>query len=87
VAGRDPSQIAPLLSGGPTAAIARALRLNRAVDPAAEAVRRAKMLLFAPQALEGRQSAAPKPTKARKRSKQAAPKAGIIPTNLTQTLR
>jgi hypothetical protein len=80
----DPSQIAPLLSGGPTAKLAKALRLNRAVNPAAEAIRRAKMLLFAPQALMGQQSAAPK---ARTGSKQAPLVAGIIATNLTKTLK
>lgn len=82
----DPAQIAPLLSGGPTAKLAKALRLNRAVNPAAEAVRRAKMLLFAPGALTGQQSAPP--AVARKAGRQARPKAGgIIPTDLTQTLR
>lgn len=71
----DPSQIAPLLQGGPTGRRARALRLTLAVNPAAEAVRRAKMLLFAPQALLGRNAPA------------AADTAGPIATTLTQTLR
>ena len=49
----DPSEINPLLSGGPTGKRAKALRRTQAIDPAAEAIRRAKMLLFAPHTLTG----------------------------------
>lgn len=80
----DPSQIAPMLSGGPTGKMKRALRLTRAVDPAAEAVRRAKMLLFAPGALTGRQSRAPRQER---QASRRAPAAGIIATTLTKTLK
>ncbi len=81
----DPSQIAPILEGGPTGRAAKALRMTRAVDPAAEAVRRAKMLLFAPAALTGEQAASPETGPASPRRRKA--KAGPIPTTLTQTLR
>ena len=80
----DPSEIRPLLSGGPTGKRAKALRRTRAVDPAAEAIRRAKMLLFAPHALTGRQAKAPA---ARRRGSRRAPAASIIPTTLTETLK
>jgi len=64
----DPSEIDPLLSGGPTGARAKALRRTRAVHPAAEAIRRAKMLLFAPHALTGKRAPAPKPMPAVRRT-------------------
>ncbi len=80
----DPSQIAPMLSGGPTGQMKKALRLTRAVDPAAEAVRRAKMLLFAPGALTGKQSPAPRQ---KRQPSPKSPAAGIIPTTLTKTLK
>jgi hypothetical protein len=80
----DPSEISPLFSGGPTGTRAKALRRTRAVNPAAEAVRRAKMLLFAPHALAGSQAPAPKK---QPRGARRAPTADIIPTALTETLK
>jgi hypothetical protein len=80
----DPSEISPLLSGGPTGTRAKALRRTRAVDPAAEAIRRAKMLLFAPHALTGARATAPK---TRQKAARGGPTAGIIPTALTETLK
>src|SRR5688572_29301051 len=80
----DPSEISPLFSGGPTGSRAKALRRTRAVNPAAEAIRRAKMLLFAPHALTGSQAKAPK---AQGKGLRRAPTAGIIPTALTETLK
>ena len=56
----DPSQIVDVLSGGPTGRVPVRLRRARAIDPAAAAIRQAKMLLFAPAALTGGQAAAPK---------------------------
>ena len=56
----DPTEIAGLLSGGPTGRVPVRLRRTRAIDPAAAAIRQAKMLLFAPGALTGKQAAAPK---------------------------
>jgi hypothetical protein len=56
----DPSEIAGALAGGPTARVPKRLRRARAIDPAAAAVRQAKMLLFAPAALTGGQADAPK---------------------------
>ena len=81
----SPSELAPLFSGGPTGRLGKALLLNLAVDPAAEAIRRARMLLFAPGVLLGRQATAPAP--ARTTARQQPIEAGIIPTNLTQTLK
>lgn len=80
----DPSEINPLLSGGPTGKRAKALRRTRAVNPAAEAIRRAKMLLFAPHALKGSQARRPK---AKPKGSRAGLTAGIIPTALTETLK
>lgn len=51
----DPSQVSTILSGGPVAQRVK-LRRTRAVNPAAAAVRQAKMLLFAPQVLVGEQA-------------------------------
>ncbi|MBM3678370.1 MAG: hypothetical protein FJW96_10890, partial [Actinobacteria bacterium] len=79
----DPSQIGPLLSGGPTGKKAKALRRVRAIDPAA-AIRHAKMLLFAPGALVGEQAA---PPRAAEGTGARPPKADVIPTTLTQTLK
>ena len=81
----DAAQIAPLLAGGPTGGRAKALRRTRAVNPAAEAVRRAKMLLFASHALTGKQARAPKKERGKPRGKSV--KASIIPTALTDTLK
>ena len=64
----------------------RALAL--AVDPAAEAVRRAKVLLFSPVVLSGGQANAPE---ARRRSprggRSATPTMTVIPTQLPGTLK
>src|SRR5690606_31365541 len=84
----DPDAVAPPLKG-PGGRLGKALRLARAVDPAAAAVRRAKMLLFAPGALTGRQSSdrdiTRKPKKARGRARREVT-AEVIPTELTETL-
>ena len=61
------------------------LSRTQAVDPSAEAVRRAKMLLYAPRALEGTQAQAPAPIKLAKGEPAAA--VTIIPTTLTETLK
>ncbi len=81
----DPTQIGPLLSGGPTGTRAKALRRTRAIDPAAEAIRRAKMLLFAPHALTGKQ--APAPWRLRTAPRRTRQIARIIPTTLTAVLK
>jgi hypothetical protein len=81
----DPDQIAPILAGGPSGRIARALRRTRAVDPAAEAARRAKMLLFAPEALTGEQAAPPSRRRAKGGPRTVT--ADVIPTTLTETLK
>jgi hypothetical protein len=90
----DPSQIATVLSGGPTGRGATALRRKRAIDPAAAAVRHAKMLLFAPASLTGKAAPPPVPAKrarGRKPVKRAAgPKplaSQTIPSPLTDTLK
>jgi len=84
----DPSEIDPLLSGGPTGTRAKALRRTRAVHPAAEAIRRAKMLLFAPHALTGKRAPAPKPMPAvRRTGSRRTLKADVINTKLTKTLK
>jgi hypothetical protein len=80
----DPSAISGVLSGGPTGRVPVRLRRTRAVDPAAAAIRRAKMLLFAPTALTGEQ--APAPTRAVATSRRP-PTADVIPTELTETLK
>jgi Peptidase family S41 len=81
----DPNQIAAPPSGGPAGRQRKALRRTRAVDPAAEATRRAKMLLFAPHALNDQQASAPAP--AGRRSGKRRWTADIIATQLTQTLK
>jgi Peptidase family S41 len=80
----DPTEIAPLLDGGPTGRVPVRLRRTRAIDPAAAAIRQAKMLLFAPGALTGEQAAAPKQAPATNRR---PPKADVIATTLTSTLK
>ncbi|MDP9465612.1 MAG: S41 family peptidase [Actinomycetota bacterium] len=80
----DPSEIAPLLAGGPTGRVPKRLRRTRAIDPAAAAIRQAKMLLFAPGALTGGQAAAPKRAEATTRR---PPTADVIATSLTDTLK
>jgi len=81
----NPAALAPELTETETGSRARALRRTRAVDPAAEAIRRAKMLLFAPHALTGRQAKPPKTTRTRSRRTVAQPT--IISTALTQTIK
>ena len=80
----DSSLIDAMLAGGPTGRTARRLRRTRAIDPAAAAVRRAKMLLFAPGALMGKQAAAPREATVTKRK---PPVADVIATSLTDTLK
>lgn len=80
----DPSQIAPLFAGGPTGQVPTELRRTRAVDPAAAAVRRAKMLLFAPGALTGEQAT---PSRTAPATRARPPAAQVIPTQLTETLK
>jgi hypothetical protein len=80
----DPSEIVAVLSGGPTGRVPARLRRTQAVDPAAAAIRRAKMLLFAPTALRGEQ--APAPTSAPATNRRP-PKAEVITTALTTTLK
>jgi hypothetical protein len=91
----DPGALSAAPGAG-TGERGKALRRTRAVDPAAEAVRRAKMLLFAPHALIGQQARARVP--GAKRGRAAAggggraaasrmPEARIIPTALTETLK
>jgi hypothetical protein len=60
------------------------LRRTRAIDPAAAAIRQAKMLLYAPGALTGEQAAAPKHAAATTRR---PPSADVIATTLTRTLK
>jgi hypothetical protein len=82
----DPGELSPADADEPEGSRAKALRRTRAVNPAAEAIRRAKMLLFAPGALVGRQAKAPKPPrKAPRRRRQAQPT--MVPTTLTKTLK
>jgi hypothetical protein len=80
----DPTPVARPPAGARSAA-ARAARRARAVDPAAEDIRRAKVLLFAPQALAGEQASAPAPVRRRSRKRSVA--AEIIDTQLTATLK
>jgi hypothetical protein len=80
----DPSEVAPLLAGGPTGKAAARLRRTRAIDPAAAAIRHAKMLLFAPGPLNGHQADAPTRAVATTRR---PPAADVITTTLTRTLK
>lgn len=81
----DPTDVAAQAGEAPEGARGKAARRTRAVNPAAQAIRQAKMLLFAPQALSG--------TTPRRRTKRGARKAGkaappeIIKTDLTQSLK
>ncbi len=77
----DPSQVSTILSGGPVAQRVK-LRRTRAVNPAAAAVRQAKMLLFAPQSLVG--ELAPPAPEAKAAQALAATS---IPTKIPDTLR
>ena len=80
----DPSQVSTILSGGPVAQRAK-LRRTRAVNPAAAAVRQAKMLMFAPQALVGEQPP-PSPAASGPGSVKALASAAIQ-TNIPDTLK
>lgn len=81
----DPGEVEQVLSGGPSGRAATRLRRTRAVDPAAAIARRAKMLLFAPGALTGKQaSTQPTPDSP---SGRKAPTAKIIETKLLGTLK
>lgn len=80
----DPAEIAPLLAGGPTGKAGARLRRTRAIDPAAAAIRHAKMLLFAPGSLSGQQAEAPSRAVATNRR---PPTADVITTTLTSTLK
>lgn len=62
-----------------------ALRRTRAVNVATEAVRQAKMLLFAPASLRATTSSPTSDGRARRR--KATARAGIIETSIPQTLR
>jgi hypothetical protein len=78
----DPDQVAS--APAPSGRRSKALRRTLAVDPASEAVRRAKMLLFAPHALVGEQAAAPGTGSSPTDDSMAAQ---VIDTRLTQTLK
>lgn len=78
----DPSQVSTILSGGPVAQRVK-LRRTRAVNPAAAAVRHAKMLLFAPQTLVGEQALPAPEAKTAAQGLAATP----IPTTIPDTLR
>ena len=80
----DPTEIAGVLAGGPAGRASVRLRRARAIDPAAAAIRQAKMLLFAPGALTGGQAATPSRAAATTRR---PPKAAVIDTTLTHTLK
>lgn len=83
----DPSEVSTILSAGPVAQRTR-LRRTRAVNPAAAAVRQAKMLLFAPQALVGEQAPEAKAAKTGKAAKPAKALASTeISTTIPDTLR
>jgi len=82
----DPGDVDPMQGEGPTGTRAKALRRTRGVHPAAEAIRRAKMLLFAPHALTGKKAPAPKLVPLRGRVRRA-PQADVIKTRLTKVLK
>jgi len=82
----DPGDVDSMQGEGPAGKRAKALRRTRAVHPAAEAIRRAKMLLFAPHALTGKKAPTPKPVRLRRRVRRA-PKAEVIKTRLTEVLK
>ena len=68
----DPGAVSNVLAGGPQGRLAKTLRRTRAVNPAAAAARRAKLLLFAPEALVGETP----PDAPRAPSRPAAARAG-----------
>jgi hypothetical protein len=79
----DPSMIDETQAGGPSGRVGKRLRRTRAVDPAAAAVRQAKMLLFAPGALLDEQ---PTPPQAATGTRRKPPTADLIQTSLPKTL-
>ena len=79
----DPSDVAPKAGEAPGGARGKAARRTRAVNPAAQAIRQAKMLLFAPQALRGETSRA----RRRRRRKGDRAEPANIRTFLTQSLK
>ena len=85
----DPGAVSNLLESGPAGGRrARSLRRTRAVNPAAAAVRMAKMLFFAPEALVGETPATPKravSVSGRARGRGLA--ASTIRTTIPETLR
>lgn len=82
----DPTDVAGKTVAAPTSARAKAARRTRAVNPAAEAIRQAKMLLFAPQSLRGRTTRAKREVGTRaKKKKRAEPV--VIRTLLTKSLK
>ena len=85
----DPGAVAPLLAGGPQGGRrAQMLRRTRAVNPAAAAVRMAKMLFFAPEALVGETPPAPKrAVSAAGRTRGRGLAATTIRTTIPDTLR
>ncbi len=80
----DPDSISPPSGSLFAGRDKRTLGRKQAVNPSAEAVRRARMLLFAPRAFEGDQAQAPAPIKT---GKGKPSEATIIPTALTETLK
>lgn len=80
----DPNEISRQTDGLFGVATRPELRRGQAVNPAAEAVRRSRMLLFAPRALEGKQAQAPAPTRTTGGERTEAM---IIDTRLVETLK
>jgi len=80
----DPNQVSQLGHGLLGSIQSPDLRRTQAVNPAAEAVRRARVLLFASRALEGKQADAPAPIRI-SGSKPAA--STVIETGLTETFK
>jgi hypothetical protein len=81
----DPTDVAPQAGEAPEGARGKAARRTRAVNPAAQAIRQAKMLLFAPQALRGATTRARSQRRTRNTRKGLEPT--IIKTYLTQSLK
>jgi hypothetical protein len=80
----DPNDISLQKDGLFGSATTPALRRAQAVNPSAEAVRRARVLLFAPRAFEGKQADAPAPMPT---SSGKTAKSTIIATDLTETFK
>jgi hypothetical protein len=85
----DPTAVAALLPSAPSGKRAARLRRTMAVNPAAAAVRVAKMLLFAPEALTGATppDAALAPLRSARRRASGGLVATTIDTTLPDTLR